>query len=257
MKSNIDLRQALNKDTGYEVSNRYTVVNTADLLSQFESNGYEVASVKFAKTSIEAKQGFQKHLIRLRLASSMLAKDSYIPEIVIKNSYDGSSSYQVMLGLFRLVCANGLIAGTTYEAYKVRHVGDIIPNILNASEKVAKQMPELAQNVLQWSQIQLSDAAQLQFAVQASSLILPNGALMPRHADLLRKRRFADAGTDLWTVYNRIQENVVHGGLRFRAVNTAGIVRNASVRSITAIDRNVGINKQLWDLAGTFAGGAQ
>lgn len=245
--------QQFNKDTGFNMSAKYTAVNTATLLSQFEANGYEVGSVSSARVKDQAKQGFQKHLIRLRPAGTVMTKDSYVPEIVIKNSYDGSSSYQIMLGLFRIVCANGLVTGTAFESFRVRHVGDIMPQILVATEKVAKQLPLLAGTVQHWSSVQLEQATQLEFARQASGLILPEGAVMPRYADLLRVRRYADNANDLWSVYNRVQETIIRGGLRFNTVNEQGQVARRSGRRVTAIDRNVDLNRKLWDLAGQFA----
>ncbi|EEF6566847.1 DUF945 domain-containing protein, partial [Salmonella enterica] len=33
-------------------------------------------------------------------------------EIILLNSHDGSSSYQMVPGLFRFICTNGLVCGS-------------------------------------------------------------------------------------------------------------------------------------------------
>jgi len=35
--------------------------------------------------------------------------DSLVPEIVLTNSHDGYASFQLMAGVFKFVCSNGMI----------------------------------------------------------------------------------------------------------------------------------------------------
>ena len=44
------------------------------------------------------------------------------PEVIIRNSYDGSSEVQAMGGAYRLVCSNGMIVGYTINKKSARHV---------------------------------------------------------------------------------------------------------------------------------------
>ena len=43
------------------------------------------------------------------------------PEIIIKNSYDGSLQVHILAGAFRIVCSNGLIIGVTLGQKNYRH----------------------------------------------------------------------------------------------------------------------------------------
>ncbi len=246
--------QKFDKNSGYNVSGKYTVINTASLLQGLEAAGYTVAKMSVARVNKAEKDGFQKHLFRLRPANTELVKGAFIPEVVIQNSYDGSSSFKVMLGMFRVVCANGLITGTAFESYRIRHVGDVMPQVLAASASVLKQVSTLQAQVELWQNITLTESQKYNFAVEASKLVLPVGALMPRIGDLLATHRQDDIASDLWTVYNRIQENVLHGGLRYTTSNLeTGRIGHRTSRRIKAIDRNVALNRQLWDLASNFA----
>ena len=64
-------------------------------------------------------------------------------------------------------------------------------------------------------------------------------------AQLLTCRRVDDLRDDLWSVFNRIQENVLRGGLSRRSP-TGRLVRS---RRITSIREDVRLNSWLLDLA--------
>jgi hypothetical protein len=63
---------------------------------------------------------------------------------------------------------------------------------------------------------------------------------------LLGCRREQDAGDDLWNTLNRVQENLLAGGLMRRAANG----RLMRTRRITSIREDVRINGALWSLPG-------
>jgi hypothetical protein len=60
---------------------------------------------------------------------------------------------------------------------------------------------------------------------------------MPRRAD--------DSRGDLWSVFNRIQENLIKGGLRARVANG----RRQTTRPVQGIDNGIRLNRALWLLA--------
>jgi hypothetical protein len=70
---------------------------------------------------------------------------------------------------------------------------------------------------------------------------------------LLKARRPADEGTDLWTTMNRVQENLVQGGMSDSHRDRRGRMR--SVRALRGIDSKVSLNKGLWNLAEHLANG--
>ena len=47
--------------------------------------------------------------------------DDLTPEIIIKNSYDGTVGLNILAGAFRLICSNGLVIGIIAENYKNKH----------------------------------------------------------------------------------------------------------------------------------------
>ena len=62
---------------------------------------------------------------------------------------------------------------------------------------------------------------------------------------MLTPRRYEDRRDDLWTVYNRVQESLIKGGLSGRTVQG----KNNRTRAVTSIDGDVKLNRALWVMA--------
>jgi hypothetical protein len=97
-------------------------------------------------------------------------------------------------------------------------------------------------------EIQLSAGNQLAFAEAAAYLKFDpkEGEDLPIHPRaLILPKREEDRANDLWTVFNRIQENCLRGGLPYKSKSG----RRVRTKPITSIDSDVKLNKALWILA--------
>jgi hypothetical protein len=65
---------------------------------------------------------------------------------------------------------------------------------------------------------------------------------------MLAIRRVEDSGSDLWSVFNRVQENLLNGGILTVTPKDNGKVRRSRSRAIRSIDQNLVVNKMLWSL---------
>lgn len=65
---------------------------------------------------------------------------------------------------------------------------------------------------------------------------------------IITPRRREDKQNDLWTTYQRVQENMMKGGLPGR--NASG--KNTRTRAVTGIDGDIRLNKALWMIAEQF-----
>ncbi len=70
---------------------------------------------------------------------------------------------------------------------------------------------------------------------------------------ILTPRRHDDNKSDLWATFNRVQENVIKGGLRGVTVKANGERQNRKTREVNGIDQNVRLNRALWTLAEKMA----
>lgn len=230
------------------LSQRYSPISTMDIVDILDTEGWYPVKVQEVHARKENTAGYQKHLIRFQHQNLMLGDENI--EFVLTNSHDGKSAYKFLLGIFRLVCSNGLIVGDTFEQLCLRHVGLEQSMVSDASRKMIEFAPKLAGSVDQMKQIELSYPEQRIYAESAAMLLFPKieeKEEVPVDANqLLRARRYDDRnGTDLWTTYNKVQENVMKGGLHFRNKETR---RNQSTRKVKAIDKNVTLNRALWNL---------
>ena len=109
-------------------SERFAPVPTVTVLDGLRNEGFEPFSAVQARTRVEGKAEFTKHMVRLRHRSlTNTAGDCF--EIVLVNANDGTSAYQMIPGFFRFVCANGLMTGDTFGEVKVRHSGNAIGEV--------------------------------------------------------------------------------------------------------------------------------
>lgn len=223
-------------------SSRYAYVPTIELLNGLKREGFEPFMVAQAKTRKADRHEFTKHLIRLRHASQITAPESN--EILITNSHDGSSSVQLLSGVFRFVCANGLICGDTRHDVRVRHSGNVIDEVIEGATRILSDFSTLDEQMGGMKALTLNVGEQNAFAHAALALKFDTD-LTPApvtESQILAPRRVADTGNDLWTVLNRTQENLVRGGLYGRKANGG----RTTTRPVQGIDQSIKLNRSLW-----------
>lgn len=133
---------------------------------------------------------------------------------------------------------------------RVKHSGNIIGNVIQGAYDVLDGFNLVREVKDSMKEVSLTGDERLAFAESALLLKYDDEEPAPIHAtQLLNVRRMEDRDNDLWTTFNRIQENVVRGGIHGRSANG----RRMSTREVTAIDGNVKLNRALWTLAERMA----
>jgi hypothetical protein len=228
---------------------RYTFIPTIQVLDGLRNEGFQPFEVRQTRVKDQSRREFTKHMVRLRHATSIeAAVGEEVPEIVLINSHDGSSSYQLLAGFFRMVCSNGLIAGDICNDIRVRHSGNVIDDVIEGSFRVLDNVEEIGSRIETYKAIELKPEEQSLFANAALQLRWDEKA--PVEADrILRARRWQDNKTDLWTTFNRVQENMIKGGVAGRSATG----RRMSTRAVGGVNENVKLNRALWTLADGLA----
>ncbi len=233
-------------------SERYLYIPTIQVLDALRAEGFEPFMACQTRVRNADKIEHTKHMLRLRHANTIADKEAH--EIILLNSHDGSSSYQMMGGMFRFVCANGLVIGDCDMDQKVRHSGkgDVVGQVIEGAYEVLKHFDAVTEHKECMQQIKLHPEEQEIFANAALSYRYDakDGPAPVTPQQLLRARRAADCDNDLWTTYNRIQENTIKGGLNGR--NKQG--RPAKTRAVNGIDQDVKLNRALWAMAQQLRG---
>lgn len=226
-------------------SERYAYIPTAAVLAELRKEGFQPFMVAQTRVRNEDRRDFTKHMIRLRHANQI--NDAEANEIVLLNSHDGTSSYQLLAGLLRFVCQNGLVFGDTVADVRVPHKGDVAGHVIEGAYEVLSGFDRVKESRDSMRAITLNDGESEVFARAALALKYddPNKPAPVTETQILMPRRFDDRRPDLWSVFNRTQENLTQGGLRGRGANG----RRQQTRPVQGIDQNIRLNRALWLLA--------
>ena len=234
-------------------SERYVYIPTVETLRGLRREGFEPFMVAQGASRIEGKAAYTKHLIRLRHAGQVQTK-AEANEIILINSHDGASSYQMLAGMFRFVCCNGLVVGEVVDDIRIAHKGDVRGEVIDGAFRVLDEFAAVEEHTEAMKALQLQPAEEMAFANAALALRFgeradaATGAAIPppvTAAQLTEARRPEDMGRSLWGAFQRVQENVMRGGQPGRSVQG----RRQQTRPVASIDRNVSLNRALWMLA--------
>lgn len=232
-------------------SERYTYIPTITLLDNLKREGFQPFFACQTRVRDLSKRDHTKHMLRLRREGQITGNQ--VPEIILLNSHDGSSSYQMLPGLFRAVCQNGLICGETFGEVRVPHKGDVVERVIEGAYEVLGIFGRVDEKREEMQQMILPPPAQEALAKAALTYRFGDEHHPVTESQILSPRRWQDDNPDLWTTYQRIQENLIKGGLRGR--NAQG--RNQQTRSVRGIDGDVKLNRALWVMAETMLEHAQ
>lgn len=234
-------------------SERYTYIPTIDVLRGLREEGFEAFMVAQGQSRKEGKAEFTKHMIRMRHAGQVQTRPE-ANEIILINSHDGASAYQMMAGAFRFICCNGLVVGEVAHDIRLPHKGDVRGEVIEGAFRVLEDFEQVEESKEAMKAVQLEQPEETAFATAALALrfgeqtVEEHGGHIaaPVTAEqLLQARRPEDLDHSVWTVFQRLQENLTKGGLSGRSANG----RRIQTRPIGSIDRSVSLNRALWILA--------
>lgn len=245
---NPELQQSRQMSSRYVVMDTRKVVNS--ILSEKDSDGNDIFKIRSIETKRGRKtqnlEGRGKHLVRIQTVKSYtLNGDTVYPEIVLKNSYDGSSQLECYVGVFRLVCSNGLIIPAKDGAVgsiKIRHNGTPEQAAFDIVLGFKEQLQAAVQIQREMQKVVLSDEQMIEFAMQAAQLRWDVEITDEDAEKLLATARKDDEGSNLWLVLNVVQEKLINGGIKLENSKRTS-------RKITNVQNNLDINVGMYELA--------
>ena len=253
-KSSNELRSlapSIFTETGAQgVSEKYSHISTNKVIQDMELLGWGVADAKEVKA--RKNIGFQKHLVVFRNPDVVINGadgDQVFPQILLTNSHDGKNSFTFTPGLFRMICENGLVVATEQFAdFKVRHMGYDFEALQTTIRAIVASLPLTVESMNKMKSIILEEESIFQLAKDLLDIRMV-GTDNTYDADaldaVLSPQRSEDRGDDLWTVFNRVQENIMEGNFPYRTLR--GKVRQA--RKIKNFKQDLDLNKQLFSKA--------
>lgn len=243
------------------VSGRYGFIPTTRALAVLNDYGWFPVQATEANTRKEALEGFQKHSIRLsnpQYLAEMGKVGATIPQIILTNSHGGSSAFDLSLGLFEQICANGLIVSRgDMKDLRVRHVGYADQHMEDALRALLPEIEPTLAMTDQFKRINLSQAERVAFAAAAIELRWNGEEFAVNPQTMMIPTRSAERATEsaLWTNYNVVQEKIINGGVNQRDVRNGSRTfgRNRRSRAVNGLDENIKLNRALWRLTEEMA----
>ncbi|HGY4989994.1 TPA: DUF932 domain-containing protein [Citrobacter freundii] len=224
-------------------SDRYCYIPTITLLENLQREGFQPFFACQSRVRDPDRREHTKHMLRLRRAGQI--NDQQVPEIIILNSHDGASSFQLLPGIFRSVCTNSLVCGQSFGEIRVPHRGNVVERVIEGAYEVLGIFDQVEEEREAMQSLLLPPPAQQALAKAALMYRFGEEHQPVTEAQALSPRRWQDEKNDLWTVFNRLQENLSKGGLVGRSAQG----KRSRTRAVNGIDGDLKLNRALWVMA--------
>jgi len=244
--------------TNPDVSGKYLFVNTETIVDDLDKLGWK--PVQAAQRKGRGKSTiFSKHMVAFQNPDIKISGkdgDDSFPRIIMTNSHDGMQAFKFSVGIFRLVCSNGLVvADEQFSEFKIKHKGYTFSELRGVVNQAVADLPNKVEVLNQMKQRVLTQEEKNKLALDAMLVragIEPGSEKAKKFnyddetiIDILDPKRDEDKGDDLWRVFNVVQEKITQGD--FHAALTGAKVRK--VRKIKSFEKDLKVNKELFKLA--------
>lgn len=255
------------RDTA-NTSEKYGQVSTIGAIEIMADHGWHPVQAAQKRSKWDAGK-FSEHMVSFK--NEGLSDNDYQPEVILYNSHNATSSLKLFCGAYRFICSNGIIVGKGAQEYRLRHSQATARSFEGLLKGVLEGLPEMAKNITKMKNTHLSSEDALAIAERACELRgwgsfhekafawiededkLLQGPLydLTTLEDMDMRRRAADTGNALWTVFNRVQERSIRGGSRIYRSTTGSPydIKMRRAKAISSITQNMKINQGLWNKA--------
>lgn len=245
------------------LTDRYESLHTSDLIPVLADYGYhpvQAAQKRAIKGSTVAAE-HKAHMIAFAKPGDNDTGDTR-SEIILYNSHDGTGSVKLFAGAYRFICSNGIVAGNGLSR-SVYHTKKSLTDFEQMLRGIIESLPQVlarfdAARNIQTTKEQRYDMAKAAVMKRWSyndAIIDVDGNPIAKGTyanegtvnDVLGAHRLQDTLNDAFTVWNRIQENVLRGNAMVRSI-TENNVGLRKARPVTAVKEHLRINSELFEL---------
>lgn len=249
--------------TNPKVSGKYVFADTETIIDDLAKLGWGVVDCKQQRKN-KRSNIHSLHMVSFQHPEVYITKEDEngneivdcFPRIILLNAHDGCHCFKFMIGIYRIVCSNGLIVASeqfadisirhsNYDfeelrkvvAVAIKNVSDNISimNDMQATELTAEQKNELAISALK-----------IRKGLKNEDTFKADGEDIE---DLLTPIRKEDEGNSLWNVFNILQEKIIKGNYSMTSP-TNHKVRKA--RAIKGVSKDIEINQRLFSVASSY-----
>lgn len=233
------------------VSDKYTFVSSFDAMMMIIGAGWIPYAADEAKVREDNRKGFQRHVIKFAREDMLSKSQNERFELVLYNSHDRATAFIIAAGILRFVCTNGLIVGEGVLSFRHKHIGFDQKYFIDSVNQIAEGSDLMSNKIDQFKTIEMKPDDINRYAWSAAELFTNEPKEISLY-DMTKIRRVEDNKNDLWTVFNRTQENIIKGGIRRAGKTESGRPRK-NTRRVQSIARDLKLNRALWDLTEKYA----
>lgn len=252
--------------TNPDVSDKYVHANTMTVVEDLAKLGWFPVQAKQCRNKKNSSGIRSFHMIGFQNPDVKITKtldngekivDTY-PRIILTNSHDGFNSFKFMVGLFRIVCSNGLVVCDNQMVdMSIRHINYDFEELRRIVASAIEQVPGIVSTMNEMRTIMLTDEQKTALATEVVKIrkgIEDEDYIVDAEVveDILTPVRNEDKGNDLWTIFNICQEKMIKGGFGFRGATN----KLRKQRGITSIKKDMDFNQRLWQTASQYLAAA-
>jgi hypothetical protein len=249
--------------TNPDVSDKYVHANTMTVVEDLAKLGWFPVQAKQCRNKKNSSGIRSFHMIAFQNPDVKITKtldngekivDTY-PRIILTNSHDGFNSFKFMVGLFRLICSNGLVVCNNQMVdMSIRHINYDFEELRKIVASAIEQVPDIVNTMNDMRNVMLTDEQKTALATEVVKIrkgveddenYVVDAEVVE---DILTPVRNEDNGNDLWTIFNICQEKMIKGGFGFRGATN----KLRKQRGITSIKKDMDFNQRLWQTASQY-----
>lgn len=220
-------------------------VETLDAVNHLRDEGWKI------KGSYENKGSNRKVInqyVKLQHPDFSIMNNSKgtdaVASLIISNSCNGSSPLNLDLGAFRQVCSNGLVAFDSIGHTSIKHTAQGIESLGNIICGLNTKAQGVMQEFAKLKGVNLTPAEIKELVIKAATIRFGNFDFNPEQ--LLNIVREEDKGNDLYTLFNRIQENLTQTNRLFD-------LQGKAISGVNNMRDDIRINQKLSELVYAYA----
>jgi hypothetical protein len=237
------------------VSKNYTFLPTYQIVEDMEKLGWLVSDAKTMKSKTEVQKKYGKHMVTF-FNPDIFIKDENgdieaYPQVLIINNHRSWGKFRFEIGVFRLVCSNGLVLKEKdLGSFSLRHIGYSFEELKRLVDQAIEALPKVVERINTFTDKLMTPEEMRSFAEKALQVRFGEEKLVDASEvdQILYATRTEDQGNNLWAVLNRVQEHLVHGG--FFSINSDK--KERKVKAIKNMQADLSLNQKLWEKAVEF-----
>lgn len=243
--------QSLIHDPKPSMSAKYQLFDSREVAEKVEALGFNFTGMSIQKVRKPENMGYQKHVMIFDV--EQFDSENKL-QLLVKNSYNGMSCLEFDLGIYRFVCANGLVIGDNYFNYSFKHYKRFADQLDEAYYMIKHVTPNLIDNVVTLQKHEYSILEEKDFTEKALLLRHDSADIVSPDFSFLPKRE-EDKAHNVYTLYNRMQEYMMKGGypIMQKPKHEGQEPKYRKAKPITNIDLTYHVNKNMWDYATELA----